>query len=989
MRRRISRRALIRRRDLGGLLLGALVLVPRATSAGKGGGSFPGGSAPIGTPLFPQIQFTTTYYNVFTPAITSPAQHPRYGHPVSGTVTLDGSWVGNGRPSPTTGSIMMRWLISDSSSAGWVPLSGVMTGPPLTFTWNTTSVADGTYLISAQWIDSAAGAEAPLYFNGNLPAYALRTNPLCVLVQNSGALSGAQIVPVSSFLSNETMATSAPDFLSFPGGGSLPIHNTAHPYPVQVIAPSSDPALRSLAGWYVENTTGRRTGIDQYQARWFTTLSGGVFAVGQSDRDFNTIEDAYEGVIRHSNIDGGRDDCLIDPYSNLVDIPAASPLYPGWMGVELGGRVYKVARNGQMTTIAGPQNNRNLLPYDRYDYTVSEAQLATKQTIIGTISGFGDFAGANDLVFDPRDSNILYVAKTLNHVIYRYNITTQAATLYAGQDDNPGYVDGPVAGSKFSKPYSIIMASSGIMYVADRDNSAIRTISADGSTVGTLCGGTVGPSPPSTATAAANLAIYAIASMVWNSTAGGQIVVVMSAPSPVSGTGQTVIIVGATNTGSGGNAAVNGSFTVVAFTDASHFTLTAPAAAGVIGTISSPSSGPYVYVSAYSPGAGSVAFASAYTVAPQVLRFSASGNIVLGESWSNNVRLIDLSGHTITYIGSANAQPTGSDNTNWLWLDVNSAATIGPLDDIVVAVGISNANVLIWRIAIDGSYTDSFFGQGLLPEGRAVLGVIDEGHYPWAVAISKTEGRIITMGFADVGDANWRILQPSDPPYDYLSNVGIDPTIYRRGLAIWINGTVPSFPFGSRPSFTSIMGYGGVGYLGGAIKTIDDLVIAYPSSAAMQAFFNAGAGGMVPRPELTGNDWRDLYYWIVRSSLQGTTANPSPPPGPDDPDVTPPVISGVSAVRLSATSIRVTWTTNKPTIGLAAGGSANSQGGTSASFGGLGPAFYSVWSPIEASYVTSHDVTVTGLPSLLPTHWAVMSRDNAGNVTTTTDATIS
>ena len=83
----------------------------------------------------------------------------------------------------------------------------------------------------------------------------------------------------------------------------------------------------------------------------------------------------------------------------------------------------------------------------------------------------------------------------------------------------------------------------------------------------------------------ASTATYAITSMTWASTNGGQITVVAAVPTLVGAVGDTVNISGATNTGTGGAAAVNGNFTVVAFTDNENFVLAAPAATGVIATI--------------------------------------------------------------------------------------------------------------------------------------------------------------------------------------------------------------------------------------------------------------------------------------------------------------------------------------------------------------------------------------------------------------------
>lgn len=80
-------------------------------------------------------------------------------------------------------------------------------------------------------------------------------------------------------------------------------------------------------------------------------------------------------------------------------------------------------------------------------------------------------------------------------------------------------------------------------------------------------------------------ATVSITSITWASTNGGQGVVVAGAATLVGAVGDTINISGATNTGTGGNAAVNGTFIVTAFTDNQHFIIAMPAAAGVIATI--------------------------------------------------------------------------------------------------------------------------------------------------------------------------------------------------------------------------------------------------------------------------------------------------------------------------------------------------------------------------------------------------------------------
>src|SRR6185437_13364489 len=64
---------------------------------------------------------------------------------------------------------------------------------------------------------------------------------------------------------------------------------------------------------------------------------------------------------------------------------------------------------------------------------------------------------------------------------------------------------------------------------------------------------------------------YSLSSVTWANTNGGQLTGVASVATPVGGVGDAVNISGATNSGTGGAAAINANFTVAAFTDNEHF----------------------------------------------------------------------------------------------------------------------------------------------------------------------------------------------------------------------------------------------------------------------------------------------------------------------------------------------------------------------------------------------------------------------------------
>jgi len=91
-----------------------------------------------------------------------------------------------------------------------------------------------------------------------------------------------------------------------------------------------------------------------------------------------------------------------------------------------------------------------------------------------------------------------------------------------------------------------------------------------------------------------------------------------------------------------------------------------------------------------------------------------------------------------------------------------------------------------------------------------------------------------------------------------------------------------------------------------------------------------------------------------------------------DVDVTPPAISSVGAGSVTQTTATVTWTTNE---------AADSQVeyGTSVSYGSS--------TTLDSSQVTNHTVSLSGLTPGTTYHYRVDSRDAAGNLGTSSDAT--
>jgi len=358
-----------------------------------------------------------------------------------------------------------------------------------------------------------------------------------------------------------------------------------------------------------------------------------------------------------------------------------------------------------------------------------------------------------------------------------------------------------------------------------------------------------------------------------------------------------------------------------------------------------------------------VPFASAYINYPNTIRFDSKGNLVLGETVSETIRYIDLVARTVTTI--AQLQNTGIAYGEQQWLDVDRKGNVGPVDDVIVSI-VRGANAGLYRVPITGTTavpppTLTAMATNSIYSGHTVKSNQPWTASPWSVAIDDEEGRLVVTGMKGAGMVSLRLLQPADPAFQ------MNAPDYVAGRRIWFSGTVPNFPFGSRPSFATVHGFEGHSGLGN-VKNFDDLVAM--SDTDLGAYLQSGAEGSVPRPEITGNDLRNLIYYIRRTATGGSNAVP----GPTSKDVTAPTITNVVFSQIDSTTAIATWITNEPTIGLVQWGTAS---GT-----------YFGWSPIESTETRNHSVTFSDLPAGRMIYFIVRSKDDAGNQTAAAEQSV-
>lgn len=112
-------------------------------------------------------------------------------------------------------------------------------------------------------------------------------------------------------------------------------------------------------------------------------------------------------------------------------------------------------------------------------------------TLAGGREGFIDGVGATAAFHTPsalaRDAHgNLYVADTGNHAIRK--VTPEGTVTTVAGTGEAGFRDGPAAQAQFNGPIGVAVDGTGRLYVADTYNDRIRVIGRDG-VVGTLAGG--------------------------------------------------------------------------------------------------------------------------------------------------------------------------------------------------------------------------------------------------------------------------------------------------------------------------------------------------------------------------------------------------------------------------------------------------------------------------------------------------------------------
>lgn len=381
------------------------------------------------------------------------------------------------------------------------------------FEWDSTASADGGHAIGMVIVDGGGGIDLRNY----------RAYSTGYYVQNQpGPATGPVTIPAFGNTFSSVLLGPTADYLTVdpsnppPGATPAPLSPVFTAPVSQQTDRFADPLdAHATNNWFVEPLTQGNTGLYQGDPGLYLTKDGNPIIRNYYPQITDDSTGSADRVLRQNTRPGERNDNLVSPYATYAPVADG----PGYYGVDLAGWIYKVDEDGKVTTIAGREVIPDVIPYDFHDKSIDQQTLADHQVRwVGDFGhapghGHGGSSGSDavvpckpdhkhlapplcnphDIVVDPRDPKVLYVADTDNHVITKIdmNLDPPKLSIYAGTKQTAGDDNGDTS-TKFNRPTSITMTDDGTMYIADNGNNSIKQISPNG-TVTTLKSGLEGP----------------------------------------------------------------------------------------------------------------------------------------------------------------------------------------------------------------------------------------------------------------------------------------------------------------------------------------------------------------------------------------------------------------------------------------------------------------------------------------------------------------
>jgi len=157
--------------------------------------------------------------------------------------------------------------------------------------------------------------------------------------------------------------------------------------------------------------------------------------------------------------------------------------------------IRKVDAQGNVTTFASATEGRGFkAPFDRMlCFTIDSAGTVyvvdrnpdgshvIKITSAGEVTVFPKLLNYFVYSIAVDDSGVLYSTSPEKHCIYRAKLgVDDKATVFAGNEQQPGIVDATGAQARFYQPWGLVLGLDGNIYVADFDNHRIRKVTPQG-----------------------------------------------------------------------------------------------------------------------------------------------------------------------------------------------------------------------------------------------------------------------------------------------------------------------------------------------------------------------------------------------------------------------------------------------------------------------------------------------------------------------------
>src|SRR4029077_10375151 len=249
-------------------------------------------------------------------------------------------------------------------------------GPVLTnnfsWTWNTTTAPEGKHVLSVLYVNEPPPGK---------PCLALNGREYTVVVENSGTpITGPQVVPLPSAWNNLIGNKVPPraDYVTYMGSR---VHATSHPYTYQFIPPAGGVQQSSETGWYAEPLVGNGAGEGEGTPSFYVLKNGSVVTESLYQEHSDYDDTSYPYVAAQNNFDGLRDDNNVSAYSALVPYLDG----PGFLGISIDGRLFKMNMDGSIQTLAGWVTRRDVVPYYFLDLSIpAPTREAYQETLIGT-----------------------------------------------------------------------------------------------------------------------------------------------------------------------------------------------------------------------------------------------------------------------------------------------------------------------------------------------------------------------------------------------------------------------------------------------------------------------------------------------------------------------------------------------------------------------------------------------------------------------------